>query len=275
MLGLRLGAAPCTIATTTPRPIALLKKLIGGPRVAVTRGATADNPNLPGAFLDAVREAYGGTRLARQELDGELIEDADGTLWPRTLIEKSRTRPFDPGGLAADRSLRRIVVGVDPPAGAGEGADACGIVAVGLGSDGLGYVLADASVQGKGPEGWAAAVSRAASLWGADRVVAEANNGGAMVESVLRACDAGLPVRRVHASRGKVARAEPVAALFEKGRAKFAGAFPELEDELAGLTRGGEYQGPGRSPDRADAMVWALTELMLGSTARVPRVRSL
>jgi phage terminase large subunit-like protein len=169
--------------------------------------------------------------------------------------------------------MRRVVIGVDPPASAG--GDACGIVACGVGVDGLAYVIADHSVRGLTPEGWARAVAGAAELHGADRVVAEANQGGAMVESVLRAADFALPVKLVHASRGKAARAEPVAALFEKGRAKFAGAFPELEDELAGMCVGGGYEGPGRSPDRADAMVWALTELMLGKERAEPRVRVL
>jgi phage terminase large subunit-like protein len=169
--------------------------------------------------------------------------------------------------------FRRIVVGVDPPAGVG--ADSCGIVVCGIGEDGIGHVLADASVAGARPEGWARAAAAAAQAWGADRVVAEGNQGGAMVESVLRSVEAHLPVRIVHASHGKSARAEPVAGLFEAGRAKFAGAFPELEDELAGLTIGGTYEGPGRSPDRADAMVWAMTELMLGRQRAQPRVRRL
>jgi phage terminase large subunit-like protein len=169
--------------------------------------------------------------------------------------------------------LKRIVIGVDPPASAS--GDACGIVAVGLGRDGTGYVLEDASVRGLSPEGWARAVAEAAGRNGADRVVAEKNMGGDMVESVLRGAALHLPVRLVSASRGKTARAEPVAALFEKGRAKFAGAFPELEDELAGMIAGGGYEGPGRSPDRADAMVWALTELMLGKVRAMPRVRLL
>jgi phage terminase large subunit-like protein len=169
--------------------------------------------------------------------------------------------------------LPRIVVGVDPPASVG--GDACGIVVCGRGEDGTGYVLEDASVSGLRPEGWARAVVAAAERWSADKVVAEGNQGGAMVETVLRAADARLPVRLVYAKRGKTVRAEPVAYLFEKGEAKFAGAFAELEDELSGLTIGGGYQGPGRSPDRADACVWALTELMLRREQGEPRVRML
>ena len=164
------------------------------------------------------------------------------------------------------------MIAVDPPASA-EG-DACGIVVVGLGHDGVGYVLADLSAHGLSPEGWARRVAQEAERWGAHRVVAEKNNGGAMVEAVLRGADAGLPVTLVHAADGKAARAEPVAALFERGKAKLAGRFPELEDELAGLTYGGGYEGMG-SPDRANAMVWALTELMVKRKRVEPRVRGL
>jgi len=165
------------------------------------------------------------------------------------------------------------VVGVDPPASSG--GDACGIVVCGLGADGLGYVLADCSVAGLRPEGWARAVVRAAELWEAGRVIVETNQGGEMVESVLRSVDCRLPVRTAHARKGKTARAEPVAALFESGKAKFAGAFPALEDELSGMTIQGGYEGPGRSPDRADAMVWAMTELMLREKKALPRIRGL
>ncbi len=168
--------------------------------------------------------------------------------------------------------LRRVVVGVDPPASAA--GDACGIVVCGWGADGIAYVLADRTVSGLRPEGWARAVVAAAADWQADRVVAENNQGGDMVESVLLGVDAALPLRPVGTNRGKVARAEPVAARFESGQAKLAGHFPELEDELCGLTLGGGYEGPGNSPDRADAMVWAMTELSSGRI-RYPRVRRL
>lgn len=208
---------------------------------------------------------YGGTRLGRQELDGEMIAEAQGALWTRDMIEGCRVRHV-PG------ALTRVVVAVDPPASAD--GDACGIIVAGLGGDGRGYVIADASVAGMRPEGWARAVAAAAMVHGADRVVAEANNGGQMVESVLRAAEAALPVRLVHASRGKVARAEPVAALYEAGRVAHRGAFPELEDEMCGLLAGGGYVGPGRSPDRADALVWAMSELMLGKVGEA-RVRGM
>jgi phage terminase large subunit-like protein len=164
-----------------------------------------------------------------------------------------------------------VVIGVDPPASIG--GDACGIIAVGLGLDGKAYVLGDHSVSRQSPGGWARAVALAAEKWGADRVVAEANIGGDMVVSTLRGADVNMPVRKVHASHGKVRRAEPVAVLYERGKVAHVGAFPTLEDELCGYVSGGEYQGPGRSPDHGDACVWALSELMLGKVVGEPRVR--
>jgi phage terminase large subunit-like protein len=265
-LSLRLGSAPRIVATTTPRPVPLVRRLMGEAGIVVTRGRMADNAlNLAAPYVAAMHGIYGGTRIGRQELDGELIEDVEGALWTRAMMSAafSATAP----------ALCRVVIGVDPPAGST--GDACGIVVAGLGEDGRGYVLADASVSGCSPDGWARAVAQAAAGWRADRIIAEANNGGQMVESVLRGADAALPVRLVHAARGKVARAEPVAALYERGRVFHAGRFPTLEDELCGLAAGGAYHGPGRSPDRADALVWALTELMLGEGVAAPRVRLL
>ena len=256
-MGMRLGRRPQLLATTTPRPVPLVRRLAGveDGSVVVTRGRTRDNrAHLADGFVDAMEAAHGGTRLGRQELEGELIEDVADALWSRAMIEERR--------VDAVPTLVRVVIGVDPPAGIG--GDACGIVAVGKGADGYAYVLEDASVSGLSPEGWASAVAACAARHGADRVVAESNQGGAMVASVLRAADAGLPVRLVHASRGKAARAEPVVALYEGRRAFHVGAFPALEDELCGLVAGGGYEGPGRSPDRADALVWAMFELMLG-----------
>ncbi len=271
--GLRLGDAPRLVATTTPRPVSLIKRLLRDSAVRVTRGRTDDNVHLPSAFLTAVTNRYAGTRLGRQELDGELIDDVEGALWTREMLEACRVRPEN-AGLP---ELVRVVIGVDPPAGTitGTGGDACGIVVCGLGRDGTGYVIEDASVAGRSPQGWALAVAQAAARHGADIVVAEANNGGRMVETVLRAADSGLPVRLVHASCGKAARAEPVALLYEGGKVRHAGAFPELEDELCGLLAGGGYEGPGRSPDRADACVWGLSELMLGRRNQAPHVRLL
>ena len=265
VLGLRRGERPQAVITTTPRAVPLMKRIRALPGFVETRGRTADNRHMTERFRAGAYAAYGGTRLGRQELDGELIEDVEGALWTRALIEKSRVT------VTSDVPLRRVVIGVDPPASVG--GDACGIVAAGLGEDGIGYVLGDLSVAGLTPEGWARKVAAAAEAWAADRVVAEANNGGKMVETVLRGAAVALPVKLVHASHGKAARAEPVAALFESGRAKFSGRFPELEDELCGLTIGGGYEGPSRSPDRADAMVWALTELMLGPQKLPPGVR--
>ena len=273
MMGMRLGDRPRVLATTTPRPVPLVRGLVAreGGDVIVTRGRTADNvANLADGFVAAMEQSYGATRLGRQELDGELIAEVEGALWNRELLDRCRVAHV-PEREDGDALLSRVVVGVDPPASAR--GDACGIVVAGLGPDGRAYVIADASVEKATPEGWARAVAHAAAVHGADRVIAEANNGGAMVESVLRAAEAALPVRLVHASRGKAARAEPVAALYEAGRVRHRGAFWALEDEMCGLVAGGGYVGPGRSPDRADALVWALTELMLGRRGDV-RVRA-
>lgn len=266
-MGLRLGERPRVLATTTPRAVPLVSRLVAEARteasdVVITRGSTFENKaNLPAAFIAAMRRAFDGTRTGRQELDGELIEDLPGALWTRALLERCRERQAP--------AVTRVVVGVDPPASA-EG-DACGIVVCATSEDGNAWVLADASVEKASPERWARAVGEAARVWSADRVVAEANQGGEMVEAVLRAANATLPLRLVHASRGKSARAEPVAALYEAGRVRHAGMFARLEDELCGFLPGGTYQGPGRSPDRADACVWALTELMLGRAGE-PRI---
>lgn len=271
MLGLRLGDAPRVVATTTPRPVALIRRLVGeaenrANQVEITRGRTRDNhQNLPGSFLAAMDLAYAGTRTGRQELDGELIEDIAGALWNRDLIERRR--------VAVVPEMRRIVIGVDPPITAH--GDACGIIAVGLGVDDKAYVLADHTVSGASPEVWARAVSNASEFWNADRVVVEGNQGGEMVNATLRAVNQSLSLKRVHAVRSKSARAEPVAALYEAGRAWHFGALPQLEDELCGLITGGGYEGPGRSPDRADALVWAMSELMLGRGIGEVRVRGL
>lgn len=262
MLGLRLGEKPRVLVTTTPRPVRLMRRVMAMPGSRETRGRTRDNPHLPTSFVEAMTLDYAGTRLGRQELDGELIDDVEGALWTRALIERCRVKRHP--------KPERVVVGVDPPAGVGH--DACGIVAVAQARDGRAYVLEDASVTGATPAQWAAAVAGCAARHKADRVIAEKNQGGAMVASVLHGADAGLPLTLVHASRGKSARAEPVALLYESGKAHHAGAFPALEDELCGLVAGGGYEGPGRSPDRADALVWAMHELMLRRRGR-PGVR--
>jgi phage terminase large subunit-like protein len=245
MMGMRLGERPRVLVTTTPRPNALMRRVMALPDAVETIGRTRDNPHLPASFVEAVTAQYGGTRLGRQELDGEMIDDVAGALWTRATIEACRVRERP--------APVRVVVAVDPPAGMD--GDACGIVAVALGDDGVGYVVADASVRGASPGEWARVVADCASAHGADRVVAEKNNGGEMVRSVLASADATLPIHLVHASHGKSARAEPVAMLYERGRVKHVGAFPELEDELCGLIAGGGYDGPGGSPDRADALL--------------------
>jgi phage terminase large subunit-like protein len=264
MFGLRRGAAPQAMVTTTPKAVELIRRIREIEGLEETHGRTADNVHLAEGVRAERYAAYGGTRLGRQELDAEMLDAAEGALWSRDLIETSRSG-------ASSRDYRRVVVGVDPPITV-EGS--CGIVVCGLAADGVAHVLADCTVKGESPEGWARAVAAAYAGWGAHRVVAEANNGGKMVESVLRGADTGLPVRLVWAADGKSARAEPVAALFEARRARLAGAFPELEDQMCRLTIGGGYDGAG-SPDRADAMVWALTELMLGKGRAEPRIRSL
>ncbi len=262
--GLRLGPRPRQVVTTTPRPSALLKRILADPATVVSRMRTADNAhNLAPSFLAAVSERYGGTRLGRQELDGELIEDREDTLWPRARLEQARVRRHGP--------LRRIVVAVDPPVTSGKSADACGIVVAGLGEDERGYVLADCSVAGRQPLVWAEAAVRAFHGWSADAIVAEVNQGGELVAGVLHQVDASVPVRMVRATRGKWVRAEPVAALYAQGRVRHVGTFPELEDQMAEF--GPDGLGGGRSPDRMDALVWALTELMLAPGGH-PRVRT-
>ena len=265
-LATRLGAQPQLLLTTTPVASAWLKALLAEPGIVVTRGRMVDNAaNLPGHYVDHLLRRFNGSAIGRQELDGEIVDDRAGALWTRAMFERHR--------IATVPNCVRIIIGVDPPAGGAQGV--CGIVAVGLDNDGRGHVLGDASVVGGPPEGWARAVVAAAEYWAADRVVAEVNNGGDMVISVLRAVNAALPVLSVRASRGKVARAEPVASLYGEGRISHVGAFPALEDQLCGFMTNGVYAGPGASPDRADALVWALTALMLGDRMPKPGVRGL
>ena len=262
--GLRLGPRPQEVLTTTPRPIPLLRALLADSRVAVSRSRTADNADhLAPGFADGLAARYGGTRLGRQELDGELIHERPDALWDRLRLEAAR--------VPAAPDLARIVVAVDPPVSSGPRADACGIVAAGIDGDGHGYVLADASLRGAKPGDWAEKAIAAYRRWSADVLVAEANQGGEMVRTVIAQVDGAVPVVAVHATRGKYVRAEPVALLYEQGRVHHVGAFPELEDELCDFGPGG--LSSGRSPDRMDALVWALTHLMLDG--RRPRVRGL
>ncbi len=263
--GLRLGPRPRQVVTTTPRPIPLIRALMVDPSVKLTRAGTAANArNLAPSFLAQVSARYGGTALGRQELDGELIEDRADALWKREAIEAAR--------VAAAPALLRIVVAVDPPASAGRRASACGIIAAGIDAGGMGYVLADETVSGAEPEAWAA---RAVALYRAlkaDALVAEVNQGGDMVAAVVRLVDPTVPVTAVVATRGKHARAEPVSALYRQGRVRHAGAYPALEDEMCDFSPAG--LSGGRSPDRLDALVWALTHLVLETRAE-PRVRAL
>ena len=261
--GLRLGDAPRQVVTTTPRPIKLIKALLADPQSAVSRVATAANAaNLAPSFLDAIVGRYRGTRLGRQELDAELLEDRPDALFPRALIEAARVRSAP--------ELGRVVVAVDPPASSGPQSNACGIIVAGVGICGRAYVLADRTVERARPLDWAKAVIGAYRAHEADRIVVEVNQGGDLVEAVIRQVDATVPVRAVRAMRGKWLRAEPVAALYEQGRIAHVGALPELEDEMSDF--GPDGLSGGRSPDRVDALVWVLTELLLQERPE-PRVR--
>ena len=251
-MGLRRGARPRAVVTTTPSAEPALARVLALPDTVVTGGATGANRHLAPGFVQAVERQYGGTRLGAQEIEGRLPTEREGSLWPWALLDAARIAAPD------GASLGRVVVGVDPPASA---AGTCGIVVAGLDASGRGVVLDDRSVAGASPEEWARAVAAAAERWDADRVVAEVNQGGDMVRSVLAAAGRALPIQAVRAVRGKATRAEPVAALFEAGRARLGGRFPALEEELAQFTAGG-YAGAA-SPDRADAMVWALWALLL------------
>ncbi len=255
MFGLRLGQDPRAVVTTTPRPNPLVRALLAAPTTHVTRGSTFDNAaNLAPSALDQFRARYEGTRLGRQELYAEVLTDTPGALWTRDLLEAAHVEIAPP--------LSRVVIAVDPSGSDGTGGDRQGIVVVGLGDDGKGYVLQDASMRGS-PQEWARQVAALYEIHGADRVVAEANYGGAMVEAVLRTAAPELPVKMVTASRGKHLRAEPVAALYEQGRVLHVGGFAALEDQLCEMTTTG-FVGAG-SPDAVDALVWAITDLMLGA----------
>lgn len=260
LMALRLGQAPRMLITTTPRPIAPLRALLAQPDVVLTRAATAANAaNLAPTFLAGLELRFAGTALGRQELSGELIEDNVGALWRRAWIEAGRVRT------APD--LIRAVVAVDPPASIA--GDECGIVAAGLSEAGEIYVLGDFSAAGLTPAGWAGRAAAAFEAVEADVIVAEANQGGEMVRQVLLGALPDAPVALVHASRGKQIRAAPAAMLYEQGRVRHVGAFPELEDQMC------QYDGTGKSPDRMDALVWALAALVPARRPARPAVRSL
>ena len=249
--GLRLGRKPRCLIATTPRPTKLLRELLAreGHDVVVTRGSSYDNKaNLAPAFFAQIVKKYEGTRLGRQELNAELLEDTPGALWSQGLIDGTR--------ISAAPELTRIVVAIDPAATSGEDADETGVVVVGQDKDGQGYVLADCSGRYT-PIEWARIAISAYRIHHADRIVAERNNGGDMVEATLRMVDQNVPVTTVWASRGKVTRAEPVSALYEQGRMHHVGTFPQLEDQMTNFTSDFDRQAAGYSPDRLDALVWA------------------
>lgn len=269
--GLRLGETPRQIVTTTPRPVPLLKRLLDDPLTVISRAKTQANIyNLAPAFLDRIVGRYKGTRLGRQELDGELIEDRDDALWSRPLIEQSRIAPQDVPDLA------RIVVAVDPPISSTQHADRCGIVTAGMAADGRIFVLEDSTLATATPSRWAQKALSAYHRHHADSVIVEVNQGGEMVESVIRSVDSHVPIRPVRATRGKYLRAEPVAHLYERGRVFHAGVLPELEDEMCDFGPGphGPALSSGRSPDRLDALVWAVTALAFIPQNR-PKLRRL
>jgi phage terminase large subunit-like protein len=256
MFGLRLGQDPRVVVTTTPRPIKLVRELLADPKVVVTRGRTIENrEHLAPAFLDQIVRRYEGTRLGRQELDGEILDDMPGALWGHGLIDAARVSTAPP-------ELTRIVVAIDPAVSSGEHSDETGIVVAGKTHEGHGYVLADLSGHYR-PAEWARAAITACQTHGADRIVAEVNNGGEMVEATLRMIDPNVPYAAVHAARGKVARAGPVAALYEQGRIHHLGALPQLEDQMCAFSSDFDRDSAGYSPDRVDALVWALSELLV------------
>lgn len=258
--GLRLGNKPQVLVTTTPRPIELVKAIVTQQegRSVITRGRTLDNRvNLAGSFLEKIEARYGGTRLGRQELEGEILGDIPNALWTLGNIDAHRVRQVP-------ESLRRIYVAVDPAISNTEDSDEHGIVVVGLSNDGTeGYVLEDCSLKGS-PMDWAKKAISAHDFWQADGIVVERNQGGDMVAHTLRSVRAGVKIVEVHASRGKHVRAEPIASLYEQGRVHHVGSFVDLETQMTQMTTNG-FQGTG-SPDRTDALVWGLSVLFPSMT---------
>lgn len=257
LMGLRLGDDPRVVVTTTPRPTPLIRRLRDDPTCSLARSRTLDNAaNLAPAFLSQIVTRYQGTRIGRQELEGELLDDLPGALWKRDAIDETR--------VSEAPAFKRVVVAIDPAVTATEDSDQTGIVVAGLAHNGHAYIIEDCSVR-ETVDGWARRAVAAYRRHSADRVIAEVNNGGDLVERVIRTVDRSIPYRAVRATRGKSLRAEPIAALYEQGRVHHVGSWPELEDQLCALTQDG-YTGEG-SPDRADAAVWALTELMVDTCA--------
>jgi phage terminase large subunit-like protein len=261
---LRLGRWPQCVVTTTPRPIPLLKKIMEDHAAAVTRSRTADNARfLSPSFLAEMVRRYGDTLIGQQELEGEIVEERMTGLWKRSFITDSR--------LLARPELVRIVVAVDPPVTSTAASDTCGIIVAGLGADKRAYVVADRSVQGRDPATWAKAAVAAYHDHEADTIVVETNQGGDLLVATFKSIDARVPVKKVYASRGKYIRAEPVSALYAEGRVAHVGEFVELERQMCDFAADNLAQG--KSPDRLDALVWAITELMLVSHTQ-PGVRS-
>ena len=250
LLGLRLGAQPRALVTTTPRPTKLVRSLLSDANTITTRGSTYDNrDNLAPSYFASIITRYEGTRMGRQELMGELVDDVPGALWTLSLLDGLRVQ--------AAPDLARVIVAVDPAVTSGAESDETGIVVVGIGVDGHGYVLADRSCR-MSPDGWARRAAQAYHEYQADRLIVEDNQGGEMVAFLLGTVDATVPIKRIRASRGKRLRAEPVAALYEQGRVHHVGTYPDLEDQMASFTGDG-----GEHDDRVDAMGHALTEVML------------
>ncbi len=261
LLGLRIGKNPRVAIATTPRATKVIRDLLAreGKDVVVTRGSTLENSeNLAPAYVEQIIERYKGTRLERQEIFGEVLEDTPGALWNRDIVEQTRVED-------APKDLQRIVVAIDPAGSSEEGADETGIIVSGLGADGHGYVLEDLSGRYT-PTEWARRALGAYHVWKADRIIAEQNYGGEMVKATIEAVDASVPVTTISSSRGKVLRAEPIAAFFEQRKAHMVGSHPELEDQACRFTSDWQRSRDG-SPDRVDAMVFALADLMLGLPA--------
>ncbi len=269
--GLRLGEHPQCLVTTTPRPLPLIKRLVADPDTVVTNGATLDNSaNLAKNTVKQLYDRYGGTRLGRQELEGEILDDIPGALWNRQTLDDCRLKE-------APASLEQVLVAVDPAASSEEKSDENGIVVVGLARDedgyARGYILEDASLRGS-PEEWAKKAVFLYRKWEADKIIAEKNNGGEMVSSVIKAVDRSVPVKLVHASRGKIVRAEPISALYEQGRVHHVGRFDDLEDQMCMFSVDNVRNSSTGSPDRVDALVWGLSEMFSKIAGRRRKIES-
>lgn len=266
MFGLRLGEHPQVLVTTTPRPLEIIKKLMADPSTFTTRGSTLDNKdNLAASTVAYLYDRYKNTRLGRQELEGEVLGDIPGALWSREDIDNARrTEEEIP-------DMERIYVAVDPAASSNEGSDEHGIVVVGMARDedgyARGYILEDGSMKGT-PEQWGAKVIKLYRKWEGDKIIAEKNNGGEMVEHVIKSVDRSAPVKLVHASKGKFVRAEPISSLYEQGRVHHVGSFDKLEDQMCEFSVDNLRGGSNGSPDRVDALVWGLTEIFDKITSR-------